>query len=186
MSFPEVCEEKMIRWDPSGKSISFPEKKSLIILRKKMKTLDFAQQISDSSRRMKFLIIVIFMKLKPCTFLWCFYFFSKLLVDTRKMAFTRPNSFYKQRHGCPSQKMGRVWAIAQLLAWGIFEEEECIKKENWVVGMGEAPFLASTAAEKAQKYGFKFLQAWKCSKKYEFNFLESLKNSKNMDLFFEN
>ena len=93
-SFHEVCKEKFVL------SYSFPNyrsllkgKKTSIILRQKYETGDFAPKISIRSRRIKFLHIDFYMTSKLRTFLWCFSFFSKLLVDTMSIRMNDPSDF---------------------------------------------------------------------------------------------
>ena len=69
-----------------------------------------------------FLDIDFSIKFRSCTFFWCFYFFNKLVVSTWQNWLTWPKWFVKVRAGWTSQKKGRVWAIAQLLAVRIFED----------------------------------------------------------------
>ena len=71
----------------------YKEKKTSIILRQKYETGDFAPKISIRSRRIKFLHIDFYMTSKLRTFLWCFSFFSKLLVDTMQIRMNDPSDF---------------------------------------------------------------------------------------------
>ena len=72
---------------------SFPNYWSRIILRQKYETGDFAPKISIRSRRIIFLQIDVHVTSKLRTFLWCFSFFSKLLVDTMQIGMNDPSDF---------------------------------------------------------------------------------------------
>ena len=104
---------------------SFPNYWSRIILRQKYETGDFAPKISIRSRRINFLHIDVHVTSKLRTFLWCFSFFSKLLVDTMQIDMNDPSDFKKVVPDAPSQKMGRDSAMAQLSWWGFWWRGIC-------------------------------------------------------------
>ena len=94
LSFHEVCEKKFALIFVPQLLITFPrKKKTWIILRQKYETGDFAPKISIRSRRIIFLQIDVHVTSKLRTFLWCFSFFSKLLVDTMQIDMNDPSDF---------------------------------------------------------------------------------------------
>ena len=110
-------------------SITCKRKKNFNILRQKYETGDFAPKISIRSRRIKFLHIAMYMTSKLRTFLWCFSFFSKLLVDTMSIRMNDPSDF---KNSVPDDLV-RKWVGFQplrSLADGCFDDGEYVKESE--------------------------------------------------------